>query len=167
MIWKDVNGYEGLYKVNQYGDVMSIARRGNRYGTHIMKPQNDGHGYRQLTICKDGKQKSVKVHRLVAEAFVPNPNNYTEVNHIDENRWNCNASNLEWCSRDYNVKYGSRTQKTARNVEMYSDSGEFIRSFKSIREACRINHFKNPGNISNVLKGNATFAYGYRWKEAL
>ena len=103
MIWKDVKGYEGLYKVNQHGDVMSNARRGNRYGTHIMKPQDDGHGYRQLCLSKNGKQKSVRIHRLVAEAFVPNPNGYTEVNHIDEDRWNCDASNLEWCSRKYNV----------------------------------------------------------------
>lgn len=165
MIWKDVKGYEGLYKVNQHGDVMSNARRGNRYGTHIMKPQDDGHGYRQLCLSKNGKQKSVRIHRLVAEAFVPNPNGYTEVNHIDEDRWNCDASNLEWCSRKYNVSYGTRTAKTSSKVGMYSQDMELINVYGSIREACRANNFNTPGNISNVLKGKAATAYGYVWKE--
>ena len=85
VIWKDIKGYEGLYKVNNAGDVLSIARKGNWRGNHLLVPSNDGHGYRQVNICKNGKLKSVKVHRLVAEAFIPNPYNLPQVNHIDTN----------------------------------------------------------------------------------
>lgn len=165
VIWKDVKGYEGLYKVNNMGDVLSIARRGNWRGTHLLTPSNDGRGYRQVNICKNGKLKSIKVHKLVAEAFVPNPHGYKEINHIDENKWNCEAKNLEWCTRNYNVHYGTRTKKTSKKIAMYSADGVFVRTYDSIREAGRLNHFKTCGAISNVLKGKAKTAYGYKWKE--
>lgn len=167
VIWKDVKGYEGLYKVNNMGDVLSIARRGNWRGTHLLTPSNDGRGYRQVNICKNGKLKSIKVHKLVAEAFVPNPHGYTEINHIDEDKWNCKADNLEWCTRAYNVNYGTRTQKTSTKIAMFTKDGKYIQSFNSMREACRICGFPYVGNIARAIKGERCTAYGYIWKEVI
>ena len=165
MIWKDVKGYEGLYKVNEAGDVVSIERRGNWRGTHIMIPMNDKRGYRQLCLTKNGKAKTIKIHRLVAEAFIPNPNNFPEVNHIDEDKWNCHVSNLEWCDRLHNMRHGTRIQRMSTPVAMCSENGEIVNIYPSIQEACRKNNFRCAGNISNVLKGKAIRAYGYKWKE--
>lgn len=167
VIWKDIKGYEGLYKVNNVGDVLSIARKGNWRGNHLLVPSNDGHGYRQVNICKNGKLKSVKVHRLVAEAFIPNPHGYREVNHIDENKWNCEATNLEWCTRAYNVNYGERTQKTSTKIAMFTKDGKYIQSFNSMREACRICGFPYVGNIARAIKRERCTAYGYVWKEVI
>lgn len=165
VIWKDIKGYEGLYKINNVGDVLSIARKGNWRGNHLLVPSNDGHGYRQVNICKNGKLKSVKVHRLVAEAFIPNPHGYREVNHIDENKWNCEVTNLEWCTRTYNVNYGERTQKTSTRVAMYSKDGNYIQSFSSIREATRALNRTTPNDIALVIKGKRKTAFGFIWKK--
>lgn len=166
IVWKDVAGYEGLYKVSNTGEILSIGRKGNR-GDHLLVPQSDGRGYRQVILTKNGQGKTVKVHKLVAIAFVPNPHGYKEVNHIDENKWNCNANNIEWCTRIYNVNYGTRLEKMSTKVSMYSKDGKFIRTFKSIREASRLCGFTNPSNIARAVSGKRKTAYGYKWKEAL
>lgn len=166
-LWRDVIGYEGLYKVSNTGLVLALKRPNCYRKEHYMTSCDDGRGYRHVCLCKNGKNRNVHVHRLVAMAFVPNPNGYTEVNHIDENKRNNNAENLEWCSRAYNVHYGTRTEKTTTKVAMFSDDMRLIQTYPSIRDACRKNNFKCPGNISNVLKGKANKAYGYRWKEVV
>lgn len=165
MIWKDVKGYEGLYKVSDTGDVLSLERKGTKRGDHILSATKDRVGYKMVGLSKKGRYKKCRVHRLVAEAFIANPNNYKEVNHKDEDKWNCRRENLEWCSRAYNVTYGTRTQKTRRRIAAYSKSGEFFHEYDGIREACRINGFPYPGNISRVLNGKAAHAYGFVWKE--
>ena len=164
-IWRDVKGYEGLYKVSNTGQVLSLKRPHCYRSEHLMSPCNDGRGYRMVCLCKNGKNKTVSVHRLVAIAFVPNPKGYKEVNHIDENKTNNNSSNLEWCDRAYNIHYGKRTQKTSTRVAMFTDNMRVVQIYSSIREACRANGFRCPGNISNVLKGKTNTAYGYKWKE--
>lgn len=164
-LWRDVKGYEGIYKISNTGMILSLNRPYNHRGDHYMVDHGDAHGYRIVMLCKGGVCKTHRVHRLVAEAFVQNPHGYTEINHIDENKANNNADNLEWCTRAYNIHYGSRTQKTATKVAMFSVNMDLIKTYPSIREACRQNGFNCPGNISNVLKGKATTAYGYRWKE--
>lgn len=130
-----------------------------------MVPQDNGYGYPQICMSKDGKPKTEKVHQLVAKAFLPNPNGYTEVNHIDENKWNCRADNLEWCTRKHNVNHGSRTRRTSKKVAMFSMNMELIGEYSSIREACRNNNLKCPGNISNAIRSNSHIAYGYKWME--
>jgi hypothetical protein len=167
IIWKDVVGYEGLYKVSNTGDVLSIKRKGNWRGDHLMVKTNDGRGYPQVCLCKNGKNKSVKVYKIVAKAFIPNPHGYKEINHIDENKWNCRADNLEWCTRLYNVRYGTRTQKTSTKVAMFTKDGKYIQSFNSMREACRICGFPCVGNIARAVKGKRCTAYGYVWKEVI
>ena len=165
MKWKDVKGYEGLYKVSDTGVVLSLARPGNWRGDHIMAGSHDTNGYRQVLLCKNGKSKTVKIHRLVANAFVENPNGYLEINHIDENKDNCAANNLEWCDRAYNVHYGSRTQKTKKKVAAYSKEGVLMGRFSGIRDACKIMGFAHAGNISRAVSGKNNSAYGFIWKE--
>lgn len=166
-IWRDVVGYEGLYKVSNKGEILSIKRKGNWRGDHLMIPQDNGYGYPQVCMSKNGKNKTEKVHQIVAKAFIPNPEHLTEINHIDEDKWNCSVNNLEWCSRQYNVNYGTRTQRTSKKVAMYSMNMEFIREYNSIREACRENNMKSPGSVSNALKGKSHSAYGYKWMEVI
>lgn len=111
MIWKEIAGYEGIYEVSDTGLVRSL-----KFGkAKILKPQNNGNGYLHFRLCKNGKAKNTKIHRLVAEAFLPNPLGLETVNHIDEDKTNNNVSNLEWMSRPDNVAY-SQPQWAERQV---------------------------------------------------
>ena len=95
-----IHGYEGKYWATKAGEII------NRNGLAI-KPYDNGYGYLIVDLYADGKQKHKRVHRLIAETFVPNPLNLPEVNHKDENKHNNNVSNLEWCDSSYNKRYGS------------------------------------------------------------
>ncbi len=111
-VWKSINGYDGLYEVSNYGRVRSLDHYdclGRLQRGRVLKPQRDGKGlYLHIGLWKDGKSKPRNIHRLVAEAFIPNPNNLPEVNHKDENKLNNSVSNLEWCDHKYNNNYGSK-----------------------------------------------------------
>ena len=111
---KDIVGYEGLYQISDKGEVFSVPRKGSLGGK--MKTHLNVKGYEVLGLCKDGHQSTVTVHRLVAEAFIPNPDNLPQVNHKDENKLNNCVDNLEWCTNEYNHDYGTRTKKTGRPV---------------------------------------------------
>ena len=115
-IWKDISGYEGLYQVSNLGRVKSL----NYLGHHkevikkpslpkktIMKPSQ----YYKVILYKNGKAKNFFVHRLVAEAFIPNPDNLPQVNHIDHNPFNNRADNLEWCTAKYNCNHKRNNRK--------------------------------------------------------
>lgn len=109
-IWKDIQGYDGKYSVSNLGNV-----RSNCYGkVRLLKPMLSAgryNGYLMVTLYKDSVGKKVKVHRLVAEAFIPNPNRLPVINHKDEDRTNNRADNLEWCTIAYNTTYnGARTR---------------------------------------------------------
>lgn len=106
-IWKEVKGYEGLYEVSNLGNVKSL-----RKGT-IMKPSKNQMYLQTILTDKDGKHKLFLVHRLVAEAFLPNPNNYPQVNHKDENGSNNIVFNLEWCDSKYNNNYGTKNRRAS------------------------------------------------------
>ena len=110
--WKDIPGYEGLYVVSNNGRVMNV--RSGR----VLKVFDNYLGYKIVSLCRSGKQKTFSVHRLVAEAFIKNPDNLREVNHKDEDKSNNNVDNLEWCDRKYNVNYGSRMDKVRKTKEM-------------------------------------------------
>ena len=98
-IWKPIIGYENLYKINNYGEVLSL--RSNK----ILKPNDNGIGYFIIQLYKNGKRKNYLIHRLVAEHFLDNPNNLPEVNHKDEDKSNNFVNNLEWCKHKYNMNY--------------------------------------------------------------
>lgn len=109
-IWKDIVGFEGYYQVSNFGRVKSLARttvntRGNitRYKERILSTKNANlTKYEQASLHKDGNRTVREVHRLVAETFIPNPNNYNHVNHKDHNTRNNRVDNLEWCTQEYN-----------------------------------------------------------------
>ena len=105
-IWKDKKDYEGLYQVSNLGRAKSLINNKGQYREKILK-HNIRNGYPSVTLCKNKKLKSFTIHRLVAEAFIPNPNNLPCVNHKDENRLNNFFNNLEWCTYSYNINYGT------------------------------------------------------------
>lgn len=115
-IWKDIEGYVGIYQVSNFGEVRSLDRSdalGRKVKGVIIKPQVTKKGYLQVSLCKNGKQKSCKIHRLVAKAFIPNNNHYSQVNHIDEDKENNCLDNLEWCNNLYNSNWGTRNKRVA------------------------------------------------------
>lgn len=110
-IWKDIVGYEGFYKVSNFGRIMSLSRkdrRGKTWKEKIIKQSCDKDGYLIVNLNRDGKMKTFRPHRIVAKAFIPNPKNLPEVNHKDENKQNNFFENLEWCTTRYNLTYGHR-----------------------------------------------------------
>lgn len=169
-LWRDVVGYEGMYIISDEGEVVSLPRKvygRNKNGEivahrveKVLKHHLRGKGnnfYPAVTLTKDGNSKAFSVHRLVAEAFIPNPENFPEVNHKDENPLNCNVDNLEWCDRQYNIEYSK-----AKRVAQYLD-GEKIAEYKSIVIASKMTGIKRT-NINNVLTGWTKTAGGYEWK---
>ena len=123
MIWKPVKGYEELYEVSDTGLVKSCERvvhdsyhKTNKlYGGKLLNPTLTEKGYLQVTL-NNKTQKTYGIHRLVAEAFISNPNNYHVVNHIDENKQNNNVENLEWCTQKQNLEYSRLKRKTRKEM---------------------------------------------------
>ena len=155
--WKPVVGYEEHYEVSDLGRIKSLKNGKER----ILKPKKTHCGYLQVGLCKDGHRKYLLVHRLVAEAFIQNPNNLDTVNHKDEVKTNNVASNLEWMSMKDNINYSQ-----ARQVQMFDKStGELLATFPSTREAARVTGI-NPSHISECCNGKKKSAGGYIWKYA-
>ena len=124
-IWKDIEGYEGLYQVSNKGRVKSLKRKicsnsNHKYNTLSEKllKLSGGGKYIQVILCKDGKTSAKLVHRLVAQAFIPNPNNLPCVNHKDENKKNNDVRNLEWCTYKYNNEYNGRIEKCKDKISL-------------------------------------------------
>ena len=116
-IWKDVSEYEGFYQVSNKGNVYSVERKdsqGQRRGGRILKPKYSRGGYLMVHLYKNGKMKAKSVHRLVAETFLPNPNDLPQVNHRDEVKDNNKVGNLEWCDSKYNINYGTLLERSAQ-----------------------------------------------------
>ena len=178
-IWKDIKDYENLYQGSNWGRVKSLDRwvkdtNGSLrfYKGRILKPGTNTCGYLQVSLYKNGKEKIFYVHRLVAEAFIPNPNNLPEVNHRDENKQNNSVENLEWCDRLYNVRYGTGIErqkkkqlnniKTSKTVVQYTLDGKFIREWKSTAECGRNGY--NQRHVSECCKGKIKKHKNFIWK---
>ena len=159
-IWKDIEGYEGMYQVSNFGNV----KREDRH----LKPGIGENGYPLVVLSKEGKTKSFYVRRLVASAFLPNPNNLKCINHKDETRTNNRVDNLEWCSYKYNNSYGTRLLREiltkSRKVEQLKN-GILIKVWSSTREAQR-NGFRS-GCISLCCNGKRSSHQGYEWRWSL
>ena len=113
--WRPIEGYEGLYEISSYGRVRSLDKyvksKSESYRLHkgkVLSPEKNTRGYLSVVLSYNGKHKTITVHRLVAQAFLPNPDNLPEINHKDEDKTNNNVTNLEWCDHKYNVNYGTR-----------------------------------------------------------
>lgn len=117
-IWKDIEGYEGLYQISNFGRVKSLPKKnGNSYQEErILKPKNN-QGYMQVNLYKNKKCKSIVIHRMVAKAFIKNEYNKREVNHIDGNKANNRVDNLEWCTPSENQKHAYRIGLKGRRKE--------------------------------------------------
>ena len=166
--WKDIKGCEGRYQVSNEGRVKSIDRviitgRGARHYTeHLLSPAVNEDGYFRVFLSIGTNGKWYLIHRLVAEAFIDNPDNLPEINHKDENPANNKVDNIEWCDRNYNINYGTRTSKTSKPIEALDDEGNIVYTFESKKEARR--HGFADSNITNCIKGKVEKAYGLKWR---
>lgn len=201
-IWKDVAGFEGLYKISNFGnakslDMMVLCSGGNRRkvnGKILNKRINHKTGYVQYVLCHDGKKYWKYAHRLVAEAFIPNPNHYAEINHKDETKSNNYFENLEWCSHSYNNSYGTKIERCRQHTDAkaraqkidykalvqkidYNAIAEYSRKpvVQLSLDGKKISVFKsqreasrktgtNVCRISQCCLGNATQSNGFRWE---
>ena len=171
--WRDIEGYEGRYQVSSMGRVKSLERKdclGRTVKERVLKPCDNGRGYLYISLSDGtGEHKRHYIHRLVGEAFVPNPLEKEDVNHKDENPSNNHASNLEWLTHKENLNYGMRNERVAKAnskpVAQYTKDGAFIKVWASSAEVKRQLGF-NHSNIIQVAKGNRKTAYGFIWKYA-
>lgn len=133
-IWKPVKGFEGLYEISSLGRVKSLW-----YGKEkILKPGKNRKGYLFVSLCRNGKQKNFRIHRLVAEAFLSNPMGLPEVNHKDENKANNCVNNLEFCDAKYNSNYGHRNERVASALTNHPDKSKAVEAsrFSDFSEIC-------------------------------
>jgi len=176
-IWKDIEGYEGLYQVSNLGNVRSVdkfvnARLNGILTKRLIKGKNiklymDKEGRYIVKLSKNSKRKNYKVHRLVAIAFISNPNNYPYINHKDENPKNNRVDNLEWCTAKYNSNYGTIKDRIAkaseRKIIQYTLDNKFIQEWESMTKAQ--NKLNIPqSNISACCRKIYKQAGGYIWK---
>lgn len=181
MTWKDVVGYEGLYKVSEYGEIYGLKSK------KILKQQETHRGYLCVNLYKNSKMKSIVVHRLVAIAFLPNPKDKPEVNHIDGNKQNNNLDNLEWSTRSENMIHAykndlqpksEKQSEHARNLMLkinkekqmpvgkYDSNMNLIEEYNSVTEASKsINGNKMyVSDISKCCRGKSKTCKGFIWK---
>lgn len=151
---KDIENFEGLYAVTSCGKVWSYKSK------KFLKPIAMKSGYLQVGLYKDGEKKKYLIHRLVAETYLPNPENLPQVNHKDENKANNCLQNLEWCDSKYNINYGTRTEKMKKPVLQFDLEGNFIKEWSSATDVGK----EAQSNICKCLKGKVKTAYNYIWK---
>lgn len=171
-IWKDVKGYEKHYKISNYGRVLSCGKNvWNRFAyiyrdNFILKKRNNL-GYNVVVLYLNGKRNVVKVHRIVAEHFIANPENKPFVNHIDGNRENNRIDNLEWCTAKENVRHawatGLAKAKKCKPVEMKDkETGDTIKCFNSVKEASEYLQC-SKSNIQACCSGRQLTCKGYKF----
>ena len=163
--WRVVKGYENMYEVSNFGRVKSL-----KFVEKILKTPKNGAGYYSVNLYKNGHMKGYFVHRLVAETFIENPLNLSQVNHKDENKTNNNPDNLEWCTNAYNQNYGSHNENVSKTfVEKYGhplyviseDGTDYF--FRSIREASKELSL-DDSHICKCLKGKYKTHKGYTFE---
>ncbi len=170
-IFKDIPGYEGLYRVSNLGRILSLNNY-HRTGSIILKQRISKKGYHSVVLSKKQIKKTIRVHRLVALVFIPNPNNLPYVNHKDEDKSNNRMDNLEWCSDDYNRHYGtmfkrshqSNIESRGRKVACLNFKGELIKIYDYINQAKIDGHDRS--GIIPVCQGKRKTYHSMIWKYA-
>ena len=160
-LWKDIKGYEGLYQVSNLGRVKRVTT------SRILKGCKDKDGYLKVILCKNNIKSTKTVHRLVAQAFIPNTENKLEVNHIDEDKANNTVNNLEWSTRKENLNHGTRNERSSRTQSIpiiatnlkSSESTEFYGITECARQLGLCQQ-----SISKVLAGQCRQTKGYTFK---
>lgn len=168
-VWVDIVGYEGFYQISNFGRVKSLCRtilkKGEPYilKEKMMTDKIDKDGYHFIGLSKESDVKWFKIHRLVAQAFLPNPQELPEVNHIDKNTHNNIVSNLEWCNRSYNSTHSSSTPIIQKTLD-----GDIVNIFPSAAEAARvvIGSEELRTNILHSCKNPGSVSHGYLWEFA-
>ena len=146
---KDVVGYEGLYAVTSCGKVWSYKRQ------KFLEPQLNENGYWRVCLYKDRKEKKYMIHRLVAEAYIPNPDNLPEVDHIDNDKNHNYVNNLQWITHRDNSRKSNN-----KPILQYTIEGEFVREWECAADVGKV----AVKSINNCLKGRNKTAYNYIWK---
>lgn len=191
-VWKDIKGYEGVYQVSNLGNVKSLnyGRTGIEHNLK-QKIYGSGSGYYYVGLSMYGKVRMLRVHRLVAEAFIPNPQNLPQINHKDENHFNNNVDNLEWCDEVYNANYGTRKRRIAetrqkkygftpswekekikneklelKKIKQISKNGQLIKIWDSPLTAS-IELGIDISSICKCCKGKYKTAGGFIWKKLI
>ena len=165
-IWRSIKNYEGLYEVSNWGRVRSLGKWVNsKNGSkrfikgRVLRPGKNRKGYLQVILCKDGVMKSYRVHRLVAQAFLPNPYGLPEINHKDKCKANNRVENLEWCDHPYNAKYSA--DDWSKKVYIYTLDDKLCGLWPSTKE-CGRNGFNQSG-VSACCRGEQTKHRGFKW----
>ena len=178
--WKDIVGYENEYQINQFGEIRTLKDSPKLKKYDVLKPQiSKSNGYVYQMLYKNGKEKLLRVHRLVAMAFLPNPNNLPQVNHKDGNKQNNSVDNLEWCEQSDNMKHAYKnglqipsenqrkaiinTNKLKQKKVCQIKDGEIINTFSGISEASRQTKI-SISCISRCCNLKRKSTNGYEWR---
>ena len=181
-IWKEIEGYGGRYKVSNLGNVKSMNYGNHGYERNLV-PKVNNCGRLWVELFSNGEKKQILIHRLVGQAFIPNPQNLPQINHKDENPMNNVVDNLEWCTKEYNLQYTANRhpewfrhgdepgrQRKSKNknhaINQYDAEGNFIRQWPNSRTI-----FQQTGmsdwSISECCRGKRKKAYGFKWQYAI
>lgn len=153
---KDIRGYENLYAITSCGKVWSYRKQ------KFLKPGDNGHGYQFVILCKDGVSKRYKIHRLVAEAYIPNPEGKTDVDHINQNKAHNYVQNLRWATRSENIRHSFKLKKIEAAPVLCV---ELNKVFPTMRSAAKFAGIHRQG-ITNCVRGKQKTAGGYHWEYA-
>lgn len=177
-IWKDIEGYEGLYQVSNMGRVRSLERTRSMNQDRVRKPvpvpgrilvpQKKKAGYLGVVLSKDGKQRNVRIHCIVAKSFLPNPEGKPQVNHINGIKSDNRLSNLEWATNSENQQHALATglrdmSQRRKAIFQYDMSGKFIRSWNGAVEVEKETGMSQR-YVASCCRGEERSAYGFVWK---
>lgn len=183
-VWKNIKGYEGLYQISNLGRIKSLPRNGTKPIETIKKTTVDKYGYLRVSLSNKNKRKKVLVHRLVAQAFISNPQNKPQVNHIDGNKKNNVLENLEWCTNSENMKHAYKigletTEQAIKNLGKYAKRGKdnpkskrvlqydldgnFIKEWESMNQIERELGYRTQ-NICSCCQGKYKKAFNFIWR---
>lgn len=166
--WKDIkikkkgkiHDFTGLYRVNTHGDIWSYTKN------CLITAKRNTNGYLKVALAKNGCKSSFLIHRIVAEVFIPNPDNLPEVNHIDEDKTNNSVNNLEWCNHKYNLNHGTASKRIAEKqskiIQQFTMDGELVKEWKSTRE-CGRNGFHRC-YVCACCRGEKSQYNGFIWR---